>query len=39
LGHTTLKTASSKAAKHEKACSDNKHAIISFAFDTFDFLE
>jgi hypothetical protein len=39
LGQTTLKIASSKAAKHEKACSDNKHAIIPFAFDTYDFLE
>jgi len=25
-------------AKHEKACSDNQHAFIPFAFDTFDFL-
>jgi hypothetical protein len=25
-------------AKHEKACSDNQHAFIPFAFDTFGFL-
>jgi len=25
-------------ATHEKACSDNQHAFIPFAFDTFDFL-
>ena len=24
--------------KHEKACSDNRHAFIPFAFDTFGFL-
>jgi hypothetical protein len=24
--------------KYEKACSDNQHVFISFAFDTFDFL-
>jgi hypothetical protein len=24
--------------KHEKACSDNQHAFIPFAFDTFGFL-
>ena len=34
----TLKAASSKVAKHEKACSDNQHAFIQFAFDTFGFL-
>jgi hypothetical protein len=33
-----LKAASSKVAKHERACSNNQHAFISFAFDTFDFL-
>jgi hypothetical protein len=27
-----------KIAKHEKACSDNQHAFIPFAFDTFGFL-
>ena len=35
---TTLKVASSKVAKHEKACSDNQLAFIPFAFDTFGFL-
>jgi hypothetical protein len=25
-------------AKHEKVCSDNQHAFIPFAFDTFSFL-
>nr|ABD32510.1 hypothetical protein MtrDRAFT_AC147482g27v2 [Medicago truncatula] len=38
VGHAALKVASSKVAKHEKACSDNEHAFISFAFDTFGFL-
>jgi len=38
IGQTALKVASSKVAKHEKACSDNQHAFIPFAFDTFDFL-
>ena len=38
VGQTALKTASSKVAKHEKACSDNQHVFISFAFDTFGFL-
>jgi hypothetical protein len=33
-----LKAASSKIVKHEKACSDNQHAFIPFAFDTFEFL-
>jgi hypothetical protein len=27
-----------KWSKHEKTCSDNQHAFISFAFDTFGFL-
>ncbi|KAK2385232.1 Pleckstrin proteiny (PH) domain-containing protein [Trifolium repens] len=35
---TTLKAASSKMVKYEKACSDNQHVFISFAFDTFGFL-
>jgi len=39
VGHAALKDASSKVAKHEKACSDNQHAFIPFAFDTFGFLE
>ena len=38
VGHTALKVASSKVVKHEKACSDNQHAFIPFAFDTFGFL-
>lgn len=38
LGQVALKVASSKMAKHEKACSDDQHAFIPFAFDTFDFL-
>jgi hypothetical protein len=33
-----LKAASSKIVKHEKACSDNQHAFIPFAFYTFGFL-
>jgi len=38
VGHATLKAVSSKVAKHEKTCSDNQHAFIPFAFDTFGFL-
>jgi hypothetical protein len=38
VGRATLKAASSKIAKHEKTCSDNQHAFIPFAFDTFGFL-
>jgi len=38
VGQTCLKAASSKEAKHEKACSDNQHIFIPFAFDTFSFL-
>jgi hypothetical protein len=38
MGQPVLKTASSKVAKHEKKCSDNQHAFISFAFDIFGFL-
>jgi hypothetical protein len=30
--------ASSKVVKHENVCSNNQHAFIPFAFDTFDFL-
>ncbi|WJX46713.1 hypothetical protein P8452_33486 [Trifolium repens] len=37
-GWVALKAASCKVAKHEKACSDNQHAFIPFAFDTFGFL-
>jgi len=38
VGQAALKAASSKVAKHEKTCSDNQHAFIPFAFDTFGFL-
>jgi len=38
VGQAALKVASSKVAKHEKTCSDNQHAFIPFAFDTFGFL-
>jgi len=38
VGQAALKAASSKVAKHEKACSDNQHVFIPFAFDTFSFL-
>ena len=38
VGQEALKVASTKVAKHEKACSDNQHAFIPFAFDTFGFL-
>jgi hypothetical protein len=37
-GQATLKAASSKVAKYERACSNNQHAFIPFAFDTFGFL-
>ncbi|KAK2421138.1 hypothetical protein QL285_031796 [Trifolium repens] len=33
-----LKAVSSKVAKHERACYNNQHAFIPFAFGTFDFL-
>ncbi|KAL6550175.1 hypothetical protein OROMI_020663 [Orobanche minor] len=38
VGQTDLKATSSKVVKHEKACFDNQHAFIPFAFDTFGFL-
>jgi hypothetical protein len=38
VGQTAIKVASSKVVKHERACSENQHAFISFAFDTFGFL-
>ncbi|WJX88063.1 hypothetical protein P8452_70185 [Trifolium repens] len=38
VGQAALKAASSKVARHEKACFDNQHAFIPFAFDTFGFL-
>ncbi|MCI35762.1 auxilin-like protein, partial [Trifolium medium] len=33
VGRTALKAASSKMAKHDKACSDNQDVFIPFAFD------
>ncbi|KAJ0797665.1 putative exostosin [Helianthus annuus] len=38
VGQATLKAASGKVTKHEKACIDNQHMFIPFAFDTFDVL-
>jgi hypothetical protein len=38
VGQAALKAASCKVVKHEKACSDNQHSFIPFAFDTFRFL-
>ncbi|PNX83354.1 auxilin-like protein [Trifolium pratense] len=38
IGQVTLKAASSKMVKHERACCDNQHVFIPFAFDTFGFL-
>nr|GEX86755.1 putative reverse transcriptase domain-containing protein [Tanacetum cinerariifolium] len=37
-GQAALKAKSSKVAKHEKACLENQHVFIPFAFDTFGFL-
>ncbi|KAL6502820.1 hypothetical protein OROHE_023988 [Orobanche hederae] len=37
-GQAALKAASCKVVKHEKACMENQHAFIPFAFDTFGFL-
>ncbi|KAK2384559.1 GDSL esterase/lipase [Trifolium repens] len=37
-GQAALKAASNKVVKHEKACYDNQHTFIPFAFDTFGFL-
>ncbi|KAF5784754.1 putative PUB domain-containing protein [Helianthus annuus] len=33
-----VKAASGKVIKHEKACLNNQHVFIPFAFDTFGFL-
>ena len=38
VGQAALKAASCKMAKHEKACIENQHVFIPFAFDTFGFL-
>nr|GEY21983.1 hypothetical protein [Tanacetum cinerariifolium] len=37
-GQAALKAESSKVAKHEKACLENQHMFIPYAFDTFGFL-
>ncbi|GJS88233.1 hypothetical protein Tco_0770869 [Tanacetum coccineum] len=37
-GQAALKAVSCKVTKHEKACIENQHVFIPFAFDTFDFL-
>nr|GEZ43871.1 zinc finger, BED-type [Tanacetum cinerariifolium] len=37
-GQAALKAASGKVTKHEKACIENQHVFILFAFDTFGFL-
>ncbi|MFS7922732.1 hypothetical protein Hanom_Chr03g00252451 [Helianthus anomalus] len=34
VGQATLNAESSKVAKHEKACLENQHVFIPFAFDT-----
>ena len=38
VGQAALKAASYKVTKHEKACNENQHVFIPFAFDTFGFL-
>ena len=38
MGQAALKAASCKVMKHEKACIENQHMFIPFAFDTFGFL-
>ncbi|GJW99717.1 RNA-directed DNA polymerase, eukaryota [Tanacetum coccineum] len=38
VGQAALKAASCKVTKHEKACVENQHVFIPFAFDTFGFL-
>ncbi|GJW38137.1 hypothetical protein Tco_0063982 [Tanacetum coccineum] len=37
-GQAALKAASGKVTKNEKACIENQHVFIPFAFDTFGFL-
>jgi hypothetical protein len=37
-GQAAFKAASNKVVKYEKACSDNQHTFIPFAWDTFGFL-
>ncbi|GJZ26936.1 S-adenosylmethionine synthase 3 [Tanacetum coccineum] len=38
VGQTTLRAVSCKVTKHDKACIENQHAFIPFAFNTFGFL-
>nr|GEV26716.1 auxilin-like protein [Tanacetum cinerariifolium] len=38
IRQAALKAASYKVTKHEKACIENRHVFIPFAFDTFGFL-
>ncbi|KAJ0815419.1 hypothetical protein HanPSC8_Chr17g0797291 [Helianthus annuus] len=35
VGQVVLKAEASKVAKHEKACLENQHVFVPFAFDTF----
>ncbi|GKA46780.1 hypothetical protein Tco_0739663 [Tanacetum coccineum] len=37
VGQAAFKDASCKVTKHEKACIENQHVFILFAFDTFGF--
>ncbi|GJS81086.1 hypothetical protein Tco_0747627 [Tanacetum coccineum] len=37
-GQAALEAVSCKVTKHEKACIENQHVFILFAFDTFGFL-
>ncbi|GJR53720.1 putative reverse transcriptase domain-containing protein [Tanacetum coccineum] len=37
-GQAALEATSGKVTKHEKACIENQHVFIPFAFDTFGFL-
>jgi hypothetical protein len=38
VGQAALRAASSKVVKHKRACSEDQHVFIPFAFDTFSFL-
>ncbi|MFS8020666.1 hypothetical protein Hanom_Chr16g01418311 [Helianthus anomalus] len=35
VGQAVLKAEASKVTKHEKACLENQHVFVPFAFDTF----
>ncbi|MFS8029156.1 putative exostosin [Helianthus anomalus] len=37
-GHAITKAEAGKVSKHEKACIENQHVFVPFAFDTFDAL-